>query len=168
MSLDHILYIPLVGILLWASYIDIKERVIYDWNSLIVLVIGFVSTLIHGTWKDMFLGIVVALFIGLGMKVIGFLLYGRKMKDMDYGFGDGDLLLLITLGTVFGLQIIPLFFWTLIISCVVSGVLILLKRASRETALPFVPFMTLGVLLTVIFQPDVNPIREILQYLLAV
>lgn len=60
--------------------------------------------------------------------------------------GMGDALLLIELGIAFGLELCVYgLMFALIGSFVISGILLILKKVNLTTRIPFVPFLTIGM-----------------------
>ncbi len=73
----------------------------------------------------------------------------RILKLEAIGFGDG--LVMISINLFFGGErAIVIFCISFLISGIVSGVLMMIKRANRKTRIPFVPFLAAGTLIQLI------------------
>lgn len=147
-------------VLLWATAIDLRERSVYDWHTGVVFGTALLLGAYHGDWGSVITGASIAAVFGFAMKLIGFILYGKNGEDIDYGFGDGDFLLIIALGCILGLQTIPFFFWTLLASFIISMFLMGLKKIAKNDPIPFVPFIGVGFIATVIINPNMQFLRN--------
>ncbi|MBH1941019.1 prepilin peptidase [Mobilitalea sibirica] len=81
--------------------------------------------------------------VGVGVIVIS------KATKGKIGIGDGILLCVTGMGIGFWTNI-ELFALALLAAAIVSIGLLALKRANRKTSIPFVPFLLLGYIVTVI------------------
>ena len=127
----------LLTVLLPMAVKDIKYRKI---NGYICLVMIMVSFLIRVKIKqDADFTILLDLIPGLLMYVLS--------KLSPRSIGEGDALVLIFIGSVVGYMKEMQF---LIISVFLAGLIALilfaLKKVDRDTKLPFVPFLSVGVL----------------------
>ena len=127
----------LLTVLLPMAVKDIKDRKI---NGYICLVMIMVSFLIRVKIKqDADFTILLDLIPGVLMYVLS--------KLSPRSIGEGDALVLIFIGSVVGYMKEMQF---LIISVFLAGLIALilfaLKKVDRDTKLPFVPFLSVGVL----------------------
>ena len=61
--------------------------------------------------------------------------------------GKGDALSLIFIGMAAGIErVLSALFVSLSITALLSGVLLILKKVKRDTKLPFLPFLSIGVI----------------------
>ena len=130
-------WLMLLTVLLPMAVKDIKYRKI---NGYICLVMIMVSFLIRVKIKqDADFTILLDLIPGLLMYVLS--------KLSPRSIGEGDALVLIFIGSVVGYMKEMQF---LIISVFLAGLIALilfaLKKVDRDTKLPFVPFLSVGVL----------------------
>jgi len=76
---------------------------------------------------------------GIGMYLIAFFSKER--------IGKGDALSLMFIGAVSGSETAMLsLFVSLTIAAVLSGILLMLKKVGKDTKLPFLPFLSIGVI----------------------
>ena len=130
-------WLLLLSVLLPMAVKDIKYKKI---NGYICLVMIMVSFLIRVKIKqDANFTILLDLIPGLLMYVLS--------KLSPRSIGEGDALVLIFIGSVVGYMKEMQF---LIISVFLAGlialILFVLKKVDRDTKLPFVPFLSVGVL----------------------
>lgn len=130
-------WLLLLSVLLPMAVKDIKYKKI---NGYICLVMIMVSFLIRVKIKqDANFTILLDLIPGLLMYVLS--------KLSPRSIGEGDALVLIFIGSVVGYMKEMEF---LIISVFLAGlialILFVLKKVDRDTKLPFVPFLSVGVL----------------------
>lgn len=119
--------------LLWASFVDIRERIIPDGAVLGVLVTGLAAVL-FGKNPAFFPTWVGSLAGGLLTFSVFFLL-GVASKG---GVGGGDVKMATVLGLLFGL---PDICWLLLAACLAGLVWGLVRQ---EKGVPFAPFMAFG------------------------
>lgn len=81
-----------------------------------------------------------------GMILSGIMILFAGLSQEQIGMGDGLVLLVLSLFLT-GKELIPVFFTALSAAAMVSGVLLVMKRAGRRSRLAFVPFMTTALLL---------------------
>ena len=81
-----------------------------------------------------------------GIVLAGSTFLFAKVTQEQIGMGDGLVLLVLSLFLT-GKELIPVFFTALSAAAMVSGVLLVMKRAGRRSRLAFVPFMTTALLL---------------------
>ena len=136
-TLEALIHIVFVTILVWTTVTDLKERVVPNKFVAAGLVVVFILSLISGA--DV-LSFIISAVASFGVLFLILVLSGGKM-----GGGDVKLYALIGLALGFGNAMGSLFYASLI------GVLVNLPRLiqSKESfKIPFVPFITAGVLLT--------------------
>ena len=89
--------------------------------------------------KEDNLSILVDALPGVLLYVVAFL---TKEK-----IGKGDAIALIFVGLVSGVtEVLSSLFIALTVAAVLSGVLLLLKKAGKDTRIPFIPFLSFGVI----------------------
>ncbi len=120
-----------------CSVQDLKRKRISVANPLLFAVLGIILDLWQqACWADYLPGVFLA----------GCIFAFAKLSQEQIGMGDGLVLLVLSLFLT-GRELIAVFLTALFATAVVSGVLLVLKRAGRRSRLAFVPFMTAGLLL---------------------
>ena len=123
--------------MIWNSCIDIRKRKI-SVKSCALMAVLRVMLLIgepDGMIKDLFAGSIP------GLVLLGLCLVSRK------SLGGGDGLVVLVSGWYLGLAVtVEGLFWGLIASSVFGLVLLMKKKIRRDTELPFLPFLFLGML----------------------
>ena len=126
-------------VLIIASIEDVRTKEIPAWEIVACAVISIAACALNVCrGKSDALGIFMSLLPGAGILFIAL------MSGEGVGFGDGFLLLAAgpALGpwiSVMGLVA------ALFAGSIVSGILVVIRKAKRSTRIPFVPFMTLGM-----------------------
>jgi leader peptidase (prepilin peptidase)/N-methyltransferase len=143
-SLDLLFLIPIFALLIVISFIDIEHMIIHD-----SLVIGGICLgLLHAAITN-------GLYVALAGMCFGFvflfsLSFWAKFVLKKDSLGDGDIKLIIMLGSFLGLKrIFICIFAGSIVGAVVGVTLILLKAIGRNDQIPFAPFLSLGALIAV-------------------
>jgi prepilin signal peptidase PulO-like enzyme (type II secretory pathway) len=77
-------------------------------------------------------------------------MYG--FKNFKEGFGFGDFLILLSLSAFLNTEQFWLLFWiSILIAAIISIVGFATKKYNRKTALPLLPFFTLGYIVVVAY-----------------
>ncbi|MDR0291889.1 MAG: prepilin peptidase [Elusimicrobium sp.] len=136
------------------SVIDMKTMMIPDRFSIGLIVWGllvcFVNPNFHGTYRQIFLQSFLGGAVGFGgmllIAVLGTLLFKKE------AMGGGDIKLMGGVGALLGWQGVIM---TLMIGSaaglVYSVYLMINKKATRETAIPFGPFLSFGALVNLFY-----------------
>lgn len=83
-------------------------------------------------------------FIMILIFAIGYLIY-----KSDGAFGMGDVKIFIPIALFLGWELTLLAFWlSIVLSGIVSLLLLLLKKVNRKSAIPFGPFIAIGVFIS--------------------
>lgn len=133
----------LVCVLIVASGIDMRTFEIPDGASIAVLVIGVVCFFIPGLlWWDRLLGILCA--AGPLLLVV--------LLSRGTAMGMGDVKLMAAAGLVLGWKL-SLFalFAGVVIGGAVGSVLMLTRKKGRKDSIPFVPMLSAGVIVSLLF-----------------
>jgi leader peptidase (prepilin peptidase)/N-methyltransferase len=141
-ALPAVLYVATVGVLL--GYVDLRVRLLP--NAVVLPSYGVVIALltVAAAWSDAWGSLLRALAGGVALWV--FLAFLGVLAPSGMGFGDVKLggVLGITLGW-FGLAYVVV---GILVAFVLGGLvslgLVLTRRATRTTAIPFGPFLVLG------------------------
>lgn len=125
-----------LGVLAWM---DIRRRHVPVW---LLVISGMIVTSVsaYEAWKETVNGIdrLCGIFPGGIMLLVA---YATNMA----GWADGVILLLLGLLTGFR-EIVCSFILSMLIISTVSLILVVLKRANRNTKLPYLPFLFAGYL----------------------
>ena len=128
----------LLGLLIPTTISDIKEKRIGVFWSITGCIAGIILKFCFG--NDI-CTVLSGLIPGAILLVISFLSH-RSV-------GEGDGLILMAIGCILGIRKgFAVIILALLISVPVSAFLLLIKKAGRETAIPFVPFLFLGSIIT--------------------
>lgn len=123
--------------IVWWSICDLRSRVIYLWQAVLVLVAGVVFQVMEGVLlSSEILG-----GVCLGM---GAVLFSRVTRD---GFGMGDGLVILCLGVYHGFGMtLAVATAGLMAASVVGLVLLLFGQGGRKQTLPLIPFLLIAYL----------------------
>lgn len=135
--------------LLWMSVLDIKSRRIPLWligfGGVLTLLISFMENISEAVGVENWGNYVGTLICGI---IPGICLLVLALATRTVGFGDGVVLAL--LGGVLGFwKSILLLCIGLFLTALCSIVLLAMRKARRNTCLPFLPFLTAGWFLLV-------------------
>lgn len=112
-----------------CTFSDIKNRTV----NIFVICAFFILGLIFK--PDSLSGVIPGVFLLILSKIVK-------------GFGDGDAYLIIALSVFMSLNdILTVVFIAFILSGIWAGIMIIVRKAGRDEALPFVPFITLGYII---------------------
>jgi prepilin signal peptidase PulO-like enzyme (type II secretory pathway) len=137
-------YIDIIGTFTLISIVDYRFKLIP--NSLLICFLAgqLLYSSLNVTVADLMKNAVV------GLVIFGILALGSLLLKGRLGMGDAKLigLLIIFTGWRYALQIS---FWGMIAAFIFSIALLLMKKVNMKSELPFVPFLTLGMILHFIF-----------------
>lgn len=132
---------PLLGILIALTFIDLEFRILP--NKIVFF--------------GMVLGLLLSQFIGIGFKgsFFGLLVGGGTLLALYLisrgGMGEGDIKMMAMVGIYLGLPLTLLaLFISFFIGGIFGGFLLITKKASRKTPIPFGPILALGTYISVI------------------
>jgi len=131
-----------------AAYSDLKTRTIPNKLILIILVVWVVLMSIHiiidiePAIKSLTQSLISSTAGGGFFLAIYFI--SRK------GIGGGDVKLIAVMGLFMTLaKLMTMLFFSSLVTALVSGILLITKRATMKTAIPLVPFLYLGTLIII-------------------
>ncbi len=148
----------LTGLLITASLYDIRTMKIPIWLAVVHILAAIISAardvIMNGTTvKDYSLTITVILLI-VAVAVI------LRLTEADAaGFADGLLMIAVCM-VIRAERAILVFGLAFILAGLFAGVLMMMKRAGRKSRIPFIPFLTVGLLICVILT-DIGDIQLI-------
>jgi len=128
----------IIAIEVWlcvVSYFDIKYRFLPVW----VIVVSFMFSIIRLICLKDFdlLSMAISIIPGVFFIII-------SVVTQKVGIADG--FIIASLGIGLGIEeCVYVVMLSLIVCALVSSILLLLKKASRNTELPFIPFITIGL-----------------------
>ena len=132
----------LVSVLIVITFIDLKHQIIPDELVIIIFVCGIISIFLsgRGIWEH-----IIGFFaVSIILLLIAFLSKG--------GMGGGDIKLMAAAGLFLGWKLILLSLMIAsIIGSVVSIILLALKKVNRKSMVPFGPFLSIGILISVLY-----------------
>lgn len=147
-----LVYMALVSLLIVISAIDLKTMEIPNGLIIAGFIVGTIqlaATALTGIFGDWF-SYMIGLFAGglpllLIALIAGFLLKKEAM-------GGGDVKLMAFCGFIIGWKlVIPAYLIGIVLGAVISVLLLALGRKKRGDEIPFGPFLSLGVVLSVFF-----------------
>jgi leader peptidase (prepilin peptidase)/N-methyltransferase len=110
--------------------------------------------------KNYLAGLIGAIFGGgliLLIRVIGGLVYKREVMGM------GDVYLTAMIGAFVGFpMIIPTIFLAALIGALFGIIYIISTKQSRESPIPFGPFLSIGGILIIVIQPQILELFKLL------
>lgn len=140
--MEKIIQLILVIWLLVLSWQDIRKKEV----SVVVLLLGAAIALASvGAAIGMKFEVGIWLSKGFGMLFgITLMLLSKTSKG---GIGMGDAIVLTITGIVFGFwDNLCLFFYSLVISAVYAGILLVMKKIHKKQSIAFLPFIVVGTL----------------------
>lgn len=146
LSLTAIFLSIFFSLLIIVSLIDLKHQIIPDGLAIAILLLGILnaayrSVLLHDS--------ALTYIIGLFAASVPLLILGLIYPD---GLGGGDIKLMAAAGLFTGWKLILLALFTGNIAALFYAlVLFLLKKAGRKTRVPYGPFLSLGILISLLF-----------------
>ena len=148
-------YVILI-VLFCFTYFDVKYKGIPQLPTMIFLLSGLVYTVINSILSNDL--IVNALPSGLllivGITLLLVIMYG--IKNLKEGFGFGDFLVLLTLSMFLTTQEFWLLFWISIFTALIVSIFgFITKKYNKKTALPLLPFFTLGYIVVVTYSDTI-------------
>ena len=152
LSADLLVYAALVSLLIVISMIDLKYLMIPNGLIIAGLVVGAVKlilaifTPLFGYWLDYVIGFFAG---GLPLLLIAmFCMYILKKEAV----GGGDVKLMAFAGLVIGWKLtIAAYIIGIFLGAVIGIVLMAGKRKSRKDEIPFGPFLSAGIIISIFF-----------------
>lgn len=135
------------------SATDILYMVIPDKISIPALILGLVVNLFHHMQIKLYL---VNFILGAasGMLIIWLIMVIGKMIWKKEVMGSGDIFVMGIIGAYLGIYyILPTLFWGALFGAVYGIILILRKKASRSSMIPFGPFLAVGAIVSLLTLP---------------
>jgi len=135
------------------SATDILYMVIPDKISIPALILGLIINLFHHMPIKLY---IINFIIGTasGMIVIWLIMVIGKIIWKKEVMGSGDIFVMGIVGAYLGIYyILPTLFWGALFGAVYGIVLIVRKKASRDSMIPFGPFLAAGAITSLLTLP---------------
>ena len=143
--------------MLTVAFIDFSFQVIPDVISMSGIAIGILYQIIMG---DFMAGLIGMLFGG-GLIFVIRIVGGKAYKKEVMGLGDVYLTAMI--GAFVGFPfIIPAIFIAALVGAVLGIIFIISTHQTRESPIPFGPFLAFGGMAVIIFQPQIHKLFALL------
>lgn len=153
-------------VLFCLSYFDIKHKAIPQTPTLLFLISGIIFLIVNSLIESQLIlnAVVSGIILFFLISVLLIVMYGIKnfnLKDGLEGFGMGDFLIYFTLSMFLDTQAFWIMFWLSIILTIIYFIPnLILGKMNRKTALPLLPFITLGYIVVVIYGEIIYNILE--------
>lgn len=143
-SAGYFLSILFASILIVISFIDIEHMFIHD----ILVLSGIAAGVLYSALNASLAGSLQGICFGfLFMFLVG---YGAKYMFKKEALGDGDIKLMVMLGSFIGME---RSLWAITIASIAGSIigitLILFGRIKRQDYIPFAPFLAMGALISI-------------------
>ena len=133
-----LLIVVFVGCLIYHTYTDLKEMLLYDWVNAILAISGIGYAYLENNLLDAAYGFVVGLVIMLGIYLIS-----------RGGLGEGDVKLTPCLGLWLGFEnTLVALLLSFVIGAIIGLAYMRLRNKKMDFAIPFGPFLCLGALIS--------------------
>ncbi len=131
----------IIGIsLLFASIEDVLKKTISKFSIAVIIIAGIGYMVETG----------VCFVMSAGGLVMGLILVGISLTTKQ-AFGMADAVILLILGISMGLgNSISVLMIALFIVCGYSGIMLLLKKVNKKSQVPFLPFLFIGYIASVL------------------
>lgn len=145
-SLETVFAISLFTILIVISFIDFDHQIIPDSLVIILFIIGVFHLIYHcAVLNENCLEFIIGFFAVSGLLFILGLLIPNSI-------GGGDIKLMAAAGLFIGAKLILLsLFIAALYASVIAIFIIVFKKGSLKTAIPFGPFLSLGIMTSAIY-----------------
>ena len=136
---------------LLLAWIDLRCGIIPDWLNLVIAVLGLAKVAMLDDWSLVLSAAAEGILTGAIVWLLRWLYYRLRQRQ---GLGLGDVKLLAASAIWVGIAGIPMMLLVASLAALAAaGVLHLAgEKMTRQTALPFGPFLALGLLTTLALQ----------------
>lgn len=130
------IYIVIASIFLAHFFIDLEHRLLLDKLNISLLLIVLYHVYLNGEWIQPLIGLAIGFGFPTIIATVFFKLRGQA------GLGGGDIKLFAILGLLLGpYDVIVNIFLSSFVGSIVTGLMILIKRADRSSAFAFGPYI---------------------------
>ncbi|MCC3864338.1 A24 family peptidase [Terrisporobacter petrolearius] len=148
LSIQSISYMALIPFLTMVSIIDLRTTYVYDITILSGIIMQSVIFLLDNQLIGGSMSNIKGLFIGMVLSYI----LAKATKSL----GDGDIgfygLCAFVLGQEYSLYMI---FLSFMLASIYGGYILLRKKKSIKSSIPFTPFISLATILIILTQKDI-------------
>lgn len=150
-------YFTVLGALLVHFMIDIDHKILPDSINIYLAVLFLVYSLVHYHWQHYVIGGLLGFGITYGITYAFYKLRGQ------IGLGGGDIKLYGALGILLGpMGIVMNIFLSCFLGSIVGGTLIATKKMSKETPIPFGPFIIIVAFMQIYFPVYMEQLSRLL------
>jgi leader peptidase (prepilin peptidase)/N-methyltransferase len=150
LSLSFLFYAYFFSVLIAISGIDFAYQLIPDMLSIPGILIGLIFHLTQGSFLISLIGAVFGGGLILLIRTLGGWVYKKEVM------GLGDVYLTAMIGAFVGFPfIIAAIFTGALVGAVLGIAYVISTHQSRESPIPFGPFLSLGGMIVIIFEPQV-------------
>lgn len=141
MSIQLLVYLPFFSTLIILSLIDLDIMEIPDWAHVVIFLIALFAIFLDNTFLfERMFGLFV---VSVPLAII---------THITKGFGFGDVKLMAVSGLLLGVNaVIVAFFISLFLGSLVAIFLLIKKVANKKTAIPFGPFLCIGLFIATFY-----------------
>lgn len=145
LTLESLFTAILLSLLIIIAFIDMQHKIIP--NGLVILL--FILGVLHAVYQSVYFGVAWYYWIiGLFAAAVPLLLL---MLIYPQGMGGGDIKLMAAAGVFLGPKILLALFAGAIYAGVFAIFFLAFRKGTLKSEIPFGPFLSLGILTTVIF-----------------
>jgi leader peptidase (prepilin peptidase)/N-methyltransferase len=136
---------------LLLAWIDFREGIIPDWLNLGIGLLGLIRGASIGGWPFVAEAVVEAVLVGVVIWLLRWSYFRLRQRQ---GLGLGDVKLLAASTLWIGMAGVPIQLLVAALTALSAALLVHVAgtRMTRHTALPFGPFLALGLLVAVLLQ----------------
>lgn len=136
---------------LLLAWIDFREGIIPDWLNLAIAIVGMIRAGAIGGWPLVAEMIAEGALIGAVIWLLRWLYF--RLRGVQ-GLGLGDVKLLAASTVWIGMEGVPVQLLIAALSALLAALLLHVagSRMTRHTALPFGPFLALGLIAAILLQ----------------
>ena len=132
-----------LGLLIVLSIEDVKEYFISDRYIIAIAVAGLLFRIISLEFLQLLNGVISG-------TIIAMIIFALK-KVFKQKIGNGDLKLLVAVSLSYGYAgMVNVLFFAVMIAAVYSIITLILKKKDKQSEIAFVPFITIGCILTIL------------------
>jgi leader peptidase (prepilin peptidase)/N-methyltransferase len=150
LSIDFFFFIFFFCSLIIVSSIDFSHQIIPDIISMPGIFIGLIFQIIKSNFMPGLIGILFGGGLIFLIRIIGGKVYKKEVMGM------GDVYLTAMIGAFVGFPLIlPAIFIAALIGSILGIIFIISTKQSRESPIPFGPFLSIGGILTIILHQKI-------------
>jgi leader peptidase (prepilin peptidase)/N-methyltransferase len=157
LSFSFLFYAYFFSVLIAISGIDFAYQLIPDILSMPGILIGLIFNLIQGSFLTALIGAAFGGGLILLIRFVGGLVYKKEVM------GLGDVYLTAMIGAFVGFPfVLATIFIGALVGAILGIVFVIATRQSRESPIPFGPFLSVGGMAVIIFAPQIIRLFAIL------